>query len=650
MDNRSEKRAIWITLLLVVLSLGGCALFFLSAAKDPGVALLLPEGGAEWIIANEPLSLQRRDAGYSGTVFRKTVRVDSPSEGGVLTFKAMKDAIVELDGITVRPLNKDHGNWKEPVSVDLGPRLTPGEHELRIMVINLNGPQALLAYGTGLGVSSSIGWEASRDGVAWEAARRADEPRFSGFSEIFRAPGAFVSSLPLLLPIFFITFFWTLAYYRKSAAGRDAVSKFTPGPGALRWLIMAAWVALAINNFSKMPVNTGFDGPAHLDYIRFVAERLSIPYANDGWQMFQSPLYYMASAPFFLILGKAFDPDTVVRVLKFIPLLCGLLQVEITYRAMKLVFPERTDLQAIGVVIGGLLPANIYISLSLGNESMAGAFSAATLAAGLWILRGPTPVPRKRALLLGTFLGLALLSKVTAVLLVPPLVLLLVYKGRNGVAGVAGTALISGTAAFAISSWYYIRNWLKLGSAFVGGWDPSREIVWWQDPGYRTLRDFYAFGKSLTAPVYSGLNGFWDSFYSSLWLDGFVSGAAGLKSLPPWNYDIMLSSAWLSVLPTLAIIIASAAALLRPARSLEKGTLFSAIFLAVYIGALASLFMKLPIFSTTKASYTIGLTPAYAVLCASGLGILMRTAFLRAVAYGWIACWAAFAYMSYLAW
>jgi len=338
--------------------------------------------------------------------------------------------------------------------------------------------------------------------------------------------------------------------------------------------------------------------------------------------------------------------------LKFIPLLCGLLQVEITYRMLRKVLPERPDLLALGVVTGGLLPAALYSSLSLGNESMCGAFSAAALAVAFWILVDKGPAPRRRLLLLGAFLGLALLSKFTPVLLVPPLGFLLIYKARE--TGSRGAALFTpactalGTA-FVISSWYYIRNLAHTGSAFVSAWDPSRETAWWQDPGYRTLRDFYSFGESLTRPLYSNFNGFWDSYYSTLWLDGAVSGAAFVSGFPRWNLDFMLSGSWLALLPAAAILIAVAGSLLRPGVSFRKGSLFAVMCLAIYLAALAHLYLKLPFYSTVKATYTTGLTPVYALLVATGLGMLMRGTVVRAVIYGWMACWAAFVYISYFA-
>ena len=45
-----------------------------------------------------------------------------------------------------------------------------------------------------------------------------------------------------------------------------------------------------------VPETTGFDAQGHLDYIRYVLEQSAIPVANEGWQMYQPPLFYVLCA------------------------------------------------------------------------------------------------------------------------------------------------------------------------------------------------------------------------------------------------------------------------------------------------------------------------------------------------------------------
>jgi hypothetical protein len=57
--------------------------------------------------------------------------------------------------------------------------------------------------------------------------------------------------------------------------------------------------------------------------------------------------------------------------------------------------------------------------------------------------------------------------------------------------------------------------------------------------------------------------------------------------------------------------------------------------------------LHVPIYSTVKATYTLGLLPAYAVLGTAGLEVMMRGPISRALVGAGIACWAVAAYAAY---
>ncbi len=86
--------------------------------------------------------------------------------------------------------------------------------------------------------------------------------------------------------------------------------------------------------------------------------------------MFQSPLYYIISAFFLRIFQAFFNSDLSILLLKLIPLLSGIIQIEIAYRCLLLVFPHNLRLQMIGLVFVAFIPMNIYMSLYIGNEPL----------------------------------------------------------------------------------------------------------------------------------------------------------------------------------------------------------------------------------------------------------------------------------------
>ena len=214
----------------------------------------------------------------------------------------------------------------------------------------------------------------------------------------------------------------------------------------------------------------------------------------------------------------------------------------------------------------------------------------------------------------------------------------------NGIREAARFTIILTGILFAVAGWYYLRNWTEMGRFFIGGWDSFREIAWWQDPGYRTPGQFYVFGESLFYPVFSSIYGFWDSIYSTFWLDGFLSANYDT----PWNFSFMLSSPWLSLLPSAAIIIGGVVAFRNNEEPIRRILFFSITCVFIYLAAIFYLFLTVPILSSAKATYALGLIPCFALLSAAGFEVLTRVRFLRAAVYGLFACWAVFAYASYL--
>lgn len=650
--ERSGRKVRNIKGVLVVLGIILLTAGFAKMSSDPNVFFLFPEGGARWIKIEKPYEFLAQVETREEVTFRKRFTVTTVPEDATLVVRAMRTAAVFLDGRLILPFAEDLQDWKKNRIIGLGGLLAPGEHEVRITVFNRNGPAVLLAYSRALKLSTGNDWEASTDGTVWRPAVVAGETRVTSESKKFPTTiDAFSSLLPFYALLAVCAFSLSL-YLQRSSQKAVWLGRLIPGPSGLRLLLLSLWALLAVNNIMKIPLDQGFDVEAHYEYIHYVATNWRVPLAPEGWQTFQSPLYYLVSAVIYASLHPFFSQQTADHLLRIVPLICGALQVEMAYRAVRYIFPLRRDLQSWGTLIGGLLPMNLYLSQDVGNEPMSGVLSAGLVVMCLRLLRSePESLPRRYAVSMGLILGLALLTKVTAVLLIPPVLVVMIFaasKNRRPVkTAVRGVLMLSG-AALVVSGWYYLRNWIALGRPFVGGWDVSRKIVWWQNPGYRTIHDFISFGQSLLYPVYSATNGFWDSVYSTFWLDSFI-GCNFCESRPPWNYGFVLSSALLGLLPTAAILIGIVRTVRRSSTdpSQQKGMVFCLSSIAIYFVALLYLYFKLPIYSTAKATYTIGLLPCYAVMCASGLDSLSRGPLSRAGINAFLSCWAVSAYLSY---
>jgi hypothetical protein len=722
----------------------------LKAVYAPDIHLLVSTGGAEWIVRRQtPVWLGTYNAGESSALFGASFTTDRPIENASIDVRAMRDAQVYLDERLVASYRGDFKEWKKTRNVLLARELPPGKHEIILKVANKNGYPALLAFSDALHIHTGRGWATSLDGNVWKQAEYADVPLLPDITYKFTPVGeAFVSNLKYLLPVFPVVFF--LAYNFGAIGKRFPAAVI--GPSAVRWLLMAAWIVLAANNIFKIPLNLGYDYQGHYDYIFYVYDNWRIPFADQGWQMHQPPLYYFLSAGLIAVLDIVVDRHNGLALLRLVSYACVLVQVEVCYRAMKHVFASRPDIQVFGLVVGGLLPMNLYIGQFIGNELPAGVLSSifvimsfrffggvrlfdavaapqfdAVAAPQLDAVAAPQRAsegvqphasdgdrPRWYIAVAGVVLGLALLTKVTAVVLVLPLALMLAYAAasRRSVArgmpqldavaapqldavaapqldavaapqpasrgvrppaskgvrppaskgvrppaskgvrppasrGFISSASVAAATAFIVSGWYYILVWLKFGIPFIGGWDPSLGISWWQNPAYRMPVDFLRFGRSLLRPVYGSMEGLWDGLYSTFWMDGNLSGVFSFGDRPPWNYDLMFASLPFTVILTAGIFAGIVSILSAPQRNINNGKLLSVIYILFFVAAVAYRFLTVPTFSTAKATYMTGITPCFAIALAAGVELIANRRILYATAAAVVSCWAIFNYLSY---
>ena len=626
---------------------------------------LSPSHGASWIRRQRPLRLP----GYGpivDVVFFQTRVVIPPQSGPhVVTFVALRSCEVHIDGRTLysSPVRLSqasdgsakelHGelDWKVPHQVLLPRDLTPGEHLLEIVVRHSMGPAAVLAYCDSLELRTGRDWTASGPDFTDEPVGTVDDVELPVLSERFPSSArALASSLRWLGPCFIAV---TLVLWGMARATNRSGAPRIWNASTCRWIVIAAWFALAANNFTKLPPGIGYDLQGHVDYVRFIAERGRLPDARDGAQMFQAPLFYLLSAGLYRLCILFVSGPTALVWLRWIPLLCGIAQVEIVFLAARGVFPGRDALQCLVVLFGGLLPMNVYMAQVLSNEPLSGALSALALVWAWQALREPALGQTARwQWREGIVLGLALLAKVSAVLLMPivAVVMLVTNRSRGLKATLSGMARCFGASAL-LAGWYYARNAVLFGKAFVGGWDyPVTGMIWWQDPGYRTPHQIESFGPSLWRPIHAGFYSIWDGFFATFWLDGNLSSMDSWDARPPWNATLLVAAPW----PALILSIAIAAGLLRGLFSKDivfRGfSALASVTIALYLAAFFMVCMEVPAYSQAKASYTLGLTPLYAVACVAGLDLLPRNAIARSMVGASIVCWSILVYTTYFVW
>ncbi len=610
------RRLAWA--LTAVAAVGALAWLGWGTRMEGRIAFLADKAPAHWIVYPTAPDLMPHSAPEMETVFRQTVILPAAPTNAVLRVAGFRTYAVSLNGRSTGNPKVRGRNWKQADVFDVSDQLRAGTNEIQVAVQNSYGPPALWLSleADGLNWRSDEEWDASQAGAAWHKARLGSKPKpavpgspdYGGVSAL----AGFRGRWPVLLGFAVLSALACVLLRR--------------GRGALPWVLLAAaWLALFSNNVGVLPALTGYDVDAHIAYIRFIQEHHALPRAGAGWETFQPPLYYLASATLLEALSlQAADPGGVVA-LRGLGLAIGITHLALIWLVLRLLFPESQFRQKVGLLLAAALPPVLYLSQYTTNESLAAMLVTASVWACLRILKLRRSSWGAYALL-GFCLGAAMLTKVTAVLALPPIFLALLWdtdSSHSLLPTVGRLALVAGLGLL-LCGWHYGRVWLDYGTPFLGVWDPRLGFTWWQDDGYRTSAYYLRFGQALAQPWFSSTTSFADGIYTSLWGDGLLGGASHLDFGPPWNYDLMAVGYWLALAPTLAVLLGGLLAvrqfLQRPSAEwlLMLGLGFAVALAVLYLS------MAVPYYCATKAFYGLSALASFCAFGAWGLEALCR--------------------------
>jgi hypothetical protein len=615
---------------------------------DPSISFLVSTPAAPWVRVDRPFTAQPFGDASISTDFRTNFVLDQPVPELRLKVAVVGEARAFLNRTRV-------DEWEQPykprqVRELLLRDIPAGRHELLIVGITQWGPNALSVQCDDLPViSTTAAWDGSELERDFKPLIRADQRPLTPTALQFpSSPAALASLWPMLIVVVVLAGAAVLPPLRV----RDPLLRSRLVLGAPGWIRIGSLVAfglLALNNLARGWTGEGFDYYGHTDYVAFILNRGSLPLPRDGLQMFQSPLYYMLSAVVVKSLMLFTSPESAFRWLVLINLACGLAQIEICWRALKHVFPDRPLAQSLGMLFGGLLPMNVYFSHYVGNQALEGLFTALALMLTMKHLAATEWANGKQLTLVGVVVGLALLAKVNAI--VPAALIVTVLMIRSVIdqrsAWLTCEDLFFLTAPIlAVAGWYYFRNWLNFGRPFLGGWGADAAFKWWQDRGFNTPSDLYTFGTGITHPVYAAFGSLWDGFYSSMWLDAHLGGS-DFETRPRWNDNFLVSSALIGIVPTAGLLAGLALPFARR-REAHPALLFASVATVALLGAYIAFNLRNPCFASGKAFYVIGGLPCLAVMAGAGLEALAKPRWLRPLVIVAVTCVPLWSLGSYL--
>jgi hypothetical protein len=589
-------RAIWIG------AFAGIVMSVLAwfAWQDPAINFLPRDRRAEWIVF--PAAVSPRThwfASLDATFRREFLLTDQPAAARVAV-RAMRRAEVKINGVSVG--SPPDRNWKEITSIDVSEHLHAGKNLIEARVFNHNGPPALwLTFTTDqLRLRTDESWEASFAGSSWRHVALASAAKTPGRGNSIAGGEHTFDAIKKLWPLEIaliaiplgFAFLWHVSFKESTTLRLERM---------LLLMFVSLWLLLFWNNARLLPFHAGFDAKEHLDYINYIQEHRALPSPNEGWEMYQPPLYYLIAAGSLSACRLSINDSASIVVLRFIGGFLGIAQFILVFLSLRLLFTVRTAF--IGLLLAAFLPMHLYLAHYVTNEMLAAALATATLYLCLRLLKGATPTLSQFAWL-GLALGAATLSKATCILLLPIVIVAVACKLAYARAPIAislrNLALLL-AICFAVCGWHYMRIWLRFGTPLLGNWDVISGFTWWQEPGYHTLADYVRFGRSLVNPLFSGFAGFADGIYSTLWGDGLCGGLASVNTA--WNPQPMAAGYLWALLPTTLVLSGTGVAILQFIRKPSSELFLLIGFCTVIVLGLVFMTLKVPSYAQAKAFY-----------------------------------------------
>jgi hypothetical protein len=280
-------------------------------------------------------------------------------------------------------------------------------------------------------------------------------------------------------------------------------------------LILVAFAVLGILYSVVNPLAEAPDEDWHYEYVKYVADGRGLPVLHfdssknivHGTVGHHPPLYYGLSAlltfwintdaadsllwdnPHFLAgmphsfgnKNRIIHTDAeafpyrgtalAMHLVRLLSVLFSGITVLATYLIALEIFPEWKPLALGAAALNAFNPQFLFIGARISNDTAVTAFSALVLLGTVRLLK--RGVTRGRLVWLGVTLGLALLSKISALALLPLVAMGLVIPAirQRSFTSLVKWGLIVFSLAFLIAWWPYLRNWLLYR-------DPLATNVW----------------------------------------------------------------------------------------------------------------------------------------------------------------------------
>lgn len=616
------------------------AAFLYGLSKDDTV-WIRDDHKAIWIKPDRPHSLDTYNPKEQSVNFATNFELDAVPDLVQLKTDSVGVTTIKLNNFVVPSSERTEDGLFMHSVYPITDHLQKGNNVLHIAVTQSPGPTLLRAYSDEINLYSTTGWTFELNDRYKGQVSSSYEFREPILPEWVRpSPQKVFTFLPYFT-ILFLLLFIGYPYLQRQTKLHERLT-----PEYVRWWVLGIFLVLSLANLRFTDHEHSMDYEDHYAYIVHILDRDHLPLADDGLYAFRSPLFYLVAAPFYSILRSSGDTDFAMRFVRLLPIAMGLLQIEVVFRTLRLLFREKPHIVSICTAMVACFPFFIYIYQFAADETAAGLTGSFVVYYGIYLLNQNKAPTAGQAAIAGGVLGLAFLSKIsTILLLIPAVTAMIIAHNLNGAdtRRLVQNLIVATVLCFAVSGWYYIRNVIEIGAIVAVGWDFER-YTWWQEPGYRSPAHYLNFGYSLLTPVGAATQSFWDGLYSSTWADSWIIGDRH------WNFYLMPIASTLAIIPVSLMMIG----IFRPqtlvtsnddpnGRKKLIGSYYAVACLVIYFSATLYMHISISIYSVAKGSYFVAVLPAMAIVLAHGMcNVLprLKNTPARAAFYSALACWA----------
>ncbi len=397
-------------------------------------------------------------------------------------------------------------------------------------------------------------------------------------------------------------------------------------------------VSIRVSNVFVYPIDMGYDAGGNWDYIALLLNSWVLPAPDEGWATAHPPFFYYIAAAIGRSVGwvGSLDKSIVVHAVRLVMTASGLLGVWVAVSLVHRADPGNTRR---AFIAGGLLlflPVHIYMSAMLSEEILVTALiSIAVVGVAMDLSAPPTPGRALvRAAVFGAVAGLALLTKLTGLLVIGAGGAAYLIDGNRSGEKLAAfrRALVFVAAAILVGGGFYLRNLLSYGYLYPHGLE-VHSVMFAMPPGVRSVADYLwipwqTFSEpDLLSP--SLLHSVWGSTYVTIWFDGHhhflpSSGSAVAKT----GMAMLL----LGIVPSLAFAVGLGRGTRRLFQRVRGPDVVLILLVVSTLAGYVLFTWQNPWFVVLKGSFLLGLSVPFSYYASEVLADWTRSRGLRSVA------------------